>query len=45
MGSYLAGSAVLFAGIWKLNQWVALKKIGPRIADLEELRNDLISNK
>ena len=45
MGSYLAGAGMLFFGIWKLNQWVALKKIGPRIAELEELRNSLVSNK
>jgi hypothetical protein len=43
MGAYFAGSLVLFGFIWKLNQRAVHKKIEPRIADLERLKNGLIS--
>lgn len=41
MASYFVGSLVLFWLIWKLNQWAVHRKIEPKIADLEKLRNDL----
>jgi membrane protein implicated in regulation of membrane protease activity len=43
MVAYFAGSLVLFWFIWKLNRRAVRKGIEPRIADLERLKNDLIS--
>jgi hypothetical protein len=43
MGAYFAGTLVLFWLIWKLNQRAVHKRIEPRIADLENLKNSLIS--
>jgi membrane protein implicated in regulation of membrane protease activity len=43
MGAYFGGSLVLFWLVWKMNQRAVRKKIEPRLADLESLKNGLNS--
>jgi len=40
--SYMLGGVAFFWVVWRLNLWVVRKHFEPRLAELEELRNELM---